>query len=257
MNVQNAFFTIQSIRQMNLNEAADDETLVVFDIDDTLTILRDPVFQRPNFTTHHRASIKEVFAGVAPEVEALAFTMPLLTTESDLIEADAPQYISSLQGRVRTIALTAAMGGSIEGASIEERRASELRRVGIDFSTSFPEITELAFAGFDQPVIGHPPLFNRGIILTNDNNKGEVLVQFLNNIAWRPKRIHFVDDRDEHLLKVQNALLAHFPTITFTGYHFQPQNAPYTNTTTEHFETQWGKVAVKAQEVFDAGNYFP
>jgi uncharacterized protein DUF2608 len=249
---------IFSISEIDIgNEANLDDCLVVFDIDDVLTVLDDPAFQRPNFKAHHSDSFKAVMAPLNKVEQALAFTMPLLTTPSKLIETDAPEFISSLQKRAKTIALTAAMGIEIDGESIEDRRGAELKRVGIDFSISFPEIPETAFPGFNPPVLGRDPLFKNGIILTNENDKGKVLEQFLKTISWKPRLICFVDDRKEHVTAVLESLKIHFPEICVRGYHFQPDRVPYSSAKQEDFKAKWEEVAQKAKELIVNNRYFP
>lgn len=141
------------------------------------------------------------------------------------------------------------MGGKIDGVFIEDRRHAELSRVGIDFSLSFPDVAEIVFTDFNAPVLGSYPLFKNGILLTNDNDKGEVLVRFLKILAWKPTLIVFVDDRIEHLLAVARALQLYYPEITFIGLHFQTDRVNYEDTNVEHFSAKWREHVKKAKEI--------
>ncbi len=242
--------SISSIKELEPHTLQIDQMLVVFDIDDTLTILNDPAFHRPNFKIHHAQTFNEIMTDLNGEEKLLAFTMPLLTTPSDLIEEETPQFISELQTRgIKTIALTAAAGGEIEGMSIEDRRINELSRVGIDFSRSFSDVSEIVFSGFNTPIFGRVPFFKNGVILTNENDKGVVLIEFLKNITWKPELILFVDDRAEHVYAVKKALAVSYPDIKFKGFHFQTEKAPYQNVHTEHFSKKWTELAQLAQEI--------
>ena len=242
--------SISSIGELEPHTLNIERVLVVFDIDDTLTILNDPAFHRPNFKTHHAQTFNEIMSNLTDEEKLLAFTMPLLTTASDLIEEETPQLIEGLQKRgIKTIALTAAAGGEIDGISIEDRRVSELSRVGIDFSSSFPEVSEIVFSGFNTPIFGRVPFFKNGVILTNENDKGVVLIEFLKNISWQPAYILFVDDRVEHVNAVKKALAVSFPDIKFIGFHFQTEKAPYRHIHVEHFSKTWTDHAKLAQEI--------
>ncbi len=246
---------IHSIKEMKSHTEEKENILVVFDIDDTLTILSDPAFHSTNFKIHHANAFKEMMSSLNPRERHLAFTMPLLTTASDLIEIDASQVIDELQNRgVKTIALTAAMGGEIEGVSIEDRRIAELNRVGIDFSRSFPDISEMIFSGFKAPMIGRGPFFKLGVILANENDKGDVLVAFLKNIEWKPDLILFVDDRIEHIHAVQRAIRDFYPEIECRGFHYQTDHVPYAKVESEQFSKQWADMAEKAIELLAKEN---
>lgn len=241
---------IHSIKKISHHTEGKKNVLAVFDIDDTLTILSDPVFHRPNFKTHHADAFKEIMSSLTPKQQLLAFTMPLLTTDSDLIELETSKFIQDLQSQgVKTIALTAAMGGTIEGFSIEDRRIAELKRVGIDFSSSFPEITEMEFVDFKPPLLGRRPLYKGGILLTNENDKGEVLVAFLKSIPWKPSLILFIDDRIEHIHAVKRAINIFHPEVEFKGFHYQTDGVPYCKTDIENFSKKWITLAEKAKEL--------
>ncbi len=243
--------TIHSIAEMDMFVKGNNQKLVAFDIDDTLTILSDPAFHRPNFKIHHATLFVKLMEPFSPEERMLAFTLPLLTTSGDLIEKEAPHFLAKLQKQknIKTVALTAAMGGKIDGVSIEDRRFAELKRVGIDFSFSFPNLAETVFIDFRTPLMGSLPLFKNGIIFTNENDKGEVLVKFLKTIPWKPDEIIFVDDRIEHLQAVEKALHLSFPEIAFTGLHFKTNPAVYKNTDAEQFSKVWLEHAKKAQQI--------
>lgn len=274
MNIQAPFFSdfnslsveeidkyiipIYSITELDLgHDTSPEDTAYGFDVDDVLTILGDPAFHRPNFKFHHLEAFDEVMGTLSKVEYAMAFTMPLLTTPSNLIETEAPQFISSLQKRAKTLAITAAMGVEIDGASLEERRASELVRVGIDFSSSFPEIPEFVLSGFKPPVLGRDPLFNKGILYTNESNKGKVTVEFFKAISWEPKNFGFVDDRIDHVRAVVGAMKNHFPKANVKGFHFQPTKVPYASARPEHFTAKWREVANRAKELVASKKYFP
>lgn len=242
--------SIHSITEICIDVERKDELLLVFDIDDTLTILSHPAFHRPNFSLHHASIFEEVMQPLTAEEKFLAFTLPLLTTSSNLIELETPEFLNNLQqAGVKIIALTAATGGSIGNSSIEDRRISELNRVGIDFSSSFPHLSELIFTNFPPPMMGSYPLFKNGVILANTYDKGEVLVQFLKTIEWKPVHVIFVDDRLSHVCSVEKSLNLHYPEVTFTGLHYNIDENSYETIDGDAFSQEWRAHASKAQEV--------
>jgi hypothetical protein len=241
---------IQSIKEIALYAENGSEVLVVFDIDDTLTILSEPAFQRPNFSFHHASTFKEILSGFSKREQALILAIPLLTTPSELIEIDTAEFIEKLQRKgIKTLALTAAPAGEIKGELVENRRIAELRRVGIDFSRSFAGFPEMTLPGFSAPDFGRDPLFKQGVILGNVNNKGDILVTFLKHIAYTPEKILFIDDRKEHLHTVEKALLSSFPETEFLGFHFQTEDSIYEQIDVENFKAKWDEVAMQSKEL--------
>lgn len=231
---------IDSIQELRAHTEESNNVLVVFDIDDTLTILEDPAFHRTNFRNHHAAAFLEILSTLSEKEVILTFSIPLLTTGSNLIEKETPEFIEKLhENGIRTIALTAAMGGEIDGVSIADRRIAELQRVGVDFSKSFPHLSEMVFSGFKAPLFGGHPLFKKGVILANDNDKGLVLAEFLKAIDWRPDLILFIDDRIDHIHAVKRAMEAFCPAIECKGFHYQTKHVPYEQIGREDFTKKW------------------
>jgi len=233
--------SICTITDVSFVEWEENQGLAVFDIDDTLTILNEPAFHRPNFKLHHAENFARIMEPLSTEERLLAFTLPLLTTAGDLLEIQTPQVIRNLQSKgVKTIALTAAMGGRIRDAFIEDRRISELNRVGIDFAPSFPDVQgTIFFTNFQAPIFGSYPLFKSGILFTNENDKGDVLVEFLKALSWTPRQIIFVDDRIDHLYAVEKALSLFNPEIQFKGFHFLTDPTCYQAIDAENFREKW------------------
>lgn len=244
-----AIHSIQSLTEMPLFEEESQNILAAFDIDDTLTVLQEPAFQRPNFKGHHAELFIQLTASLSPEEKHIAFTIPLLTTPGELVESHSPLVIQELQRKgVKTIALTAAPAGNYLGTPIEDRRIAELRRVGIDFSVSFPEMEETLFLHFKPPIWGSLPLYKEGVIFTNDIDKGLVLIEFLKTLSSLPKEIVFVDDRVEHLHTVERALQTYYPEIQFHGFHIQPNPSFYKETDAQNFKEKWMECIEWAKE---------
>lgn len=191
---------------------------------------------------------------LSPKEKVVTFTLPLLMTQGKLIESKSPSSIKKLQEiGVKTIGLTAAMGGEIDKVSIEKRRVEELKRVGIDFSNSF-ELPETIFSNFKKVIFGKPPVFKNGILFTNENDKGQVLVKFLKTIDWKPKQIVFIDDRLDHLQTVEKALSQYESAIEYMGLHFQTDPKCYQAIDAESFKERWTEVIRKTKEILSKEN---
>lgn len=237
---------ISSIQEVE----AEGNALVVFDIDDTLTILTEPAFHVTNYRGHHAADFKALMASLHPEIRYLAFSLPLFTTQADLIESHAPMIIRSIQQKgMKAIALSAAPGGKVGEHYIIDRRIHELKRVGIDFSLSFPEMAEMRLMNFPEPEYGSVPIYKNGVICANTFDKGLVLVEFLKSIDWEPDLIVFVDDRLDHVQAVEQALANFKPEIPFKGLHFQIDFQRYTTIDADHFYTKWMEVVEMGKEI--------
>jgi hypothetical protein len=91
-----AIHSIDSIYEICAYHDPNLKTLVAFDLDDTLVILGDPAFQRPNFKHHHAAAFNALIGSLTAEEKYLTFTLPLFGP-SQLIELDASRTLRRLQ----------------------------------------------------------------------------------------------------------------------------------------------------------------
>ena len=245
---------IHSIREVEHAMHEGSNVLVVFDIDDTLTILTEPAFQSPNFKVHHSAAFSSLMNSLNEELKFLAFSLPLIVSPSHLIEPHTPSIIESLQNKgARTIALTAAPAGDIGGVLLEDSRISELRRVGINFASSFPQVSEIFFTNFEAPSGGYT-LYKEGVLFANVIDKGAVLVEFLKSIDWQPDLIVFIDDRIDHVIAVEKALAAFRPETPYKGLHFQMDHGRYTTTDSENFRAKWDEMVEIGKKIASKGN---
>lgn len=150
-----------------LFEEVGPETLVVFDVDNVLTIPNHPAFQIPNWMKH-RELIRHYYGGLTEnEKEALS---NLMVTQNalQLIELSVPDLISNLSSRgVPVIALT----GLWSGGDLSRQRWGMLHSLGIEFKgkESWGEM-----ALFDQfPCYNSSyPLYFKGILFTNGQAVG-------------------------------------------------------------------------------------
>ncbi len=211
--------TLSDPRVLDTFRTADEDTLVVFDIDGTLT--DDPdggrclhhYFWKPEDATKEDvAFIAEAKAryeeykkakGVGV-VDDLRESSGLLKGNDLLIEpGTTDRLIRALQKRgVRVIAETA-MPAGVFGVIPSTRilRFEKLQKVGIDFSSAFPQ-EQIVFDRLNSE-LGDYPMFYKGILLTNGkNDKGPVLGEFLDRIGWRPSKVLFFDDRRTHVESV-------------------------------------------------------
>ncbi len=212
---------IYQVESLNvLQESVDADTLVVFDVDNVLIVPSEPAFQFPNIY-RHKALFKEIVATLSPEEFDALLNLTVLRFSSELLDGDTPRMISGWQREgVKTIALTAVWNGlGPEGQDLAERRRKILYEFGIDFSGAFADLTHVSFEHYEQD-FGPAPLFYEGILFSGrlDVDKGQLLVDFLQQIPYLPKRVVFVDDWRKNVDNMEAALQK--AGIEHIGYHY-------------------------------------
>jgi hypothetical protein len=191
----------------------DSQTLVMFDVDETLLIPEDAILQAGMHPTFDRYQ-EEVFGKEAGEYE---LSQILASMEFELVDQRSVALIRSLQQRhVRTIAFTRIPGGPLGILpSRADWRVAHLKKHGIDFRSAFPHLQELtvpAVAGEE------PAFFKHGVLFAGVREKGPVLVEFLAAIPWRPSKVLFLDDNRSQLESVETSLQG--SGIEFVGFHY-------------------------------------
>lgn len=201
---------------------ADENCLVMFDVDETLIVPSDPLLW---------SSAREIFKKikektldnpdiVSPATHQKGFFSGQIMSRLDyqLVDAKVLEIITDLQKRqIKTIAFTKMMTGPLGIIpSMQDWRIKQLLERGFNFSQAFPDIKLHIIP--ELPSSGKSALYTHGILFANDQHKGPVLVAFLEQIGWTPKKVIFVDDRLDYLETVEASLKD--TGIEFLGYHY-------------------------------------
>ena len=221
--------TTYNIRQINsfiqaadVLNSADENTLVLFDVDDTLIVHASVLFRPKTFNNDPSDRwLKELTSTVfANTKKPVHYYLSILESQEVrlLIEKSIIQTIASLQKRgVKVLALTALWTGAyFTIPSVPEWRFNQLKELGIDFSkTRFPDMifTELPA---DED---HFPMLYHGILCTIQASKGLVLTTFLDRVKWRPNQVIFFDDSMERVESVAREMQKR--RIPFQGYLYK------------------------------------
>lgn len=197
----------------------DEDTLVMFDVDETLITAEDCILRtssRPiseKYLNNILRDPKIVPPGKYPE--HYLHSKVLLQMRFQPVDARLPEIIRSLQqNNIKTIAFTKMEAGSYGILpSLADWRVAHLKQNQYDFSEAFPDIgaTDIGFflsRGY----------FKEGVLFSNKNEKGPVLISFLKHIKWRPKKIIFLDDRKDYHQSVEKAL--ENSKIEYVGLHY-------------------------------------
>ncbi len=203
----------------------DHNSLVIFDIDQTLLTSKD---ERYLITQNDKDSISiiidEYTNGCKADYNKLE-EHPIdyfIEAERVLMEEEYLDFIKEIKSRnTPIIALTQLKVGRCRNIeSLEEWRFVQLKNAGLDFSDSF-KMQKLEFKKF--PLFNQTyPIYYKGILMTNDVSKGNLLVEFLKEIekitAWKPNKIYFFDDKLHHNESVSTSLKNY--NISATCYHY-------------------------------------
>lgn len=226
-------------------DQADQESLVIFDIDLVLLIPAEPALQMPNMI-RHRETMTQHYKSHHPDVRAAILRLMISEFGQQLVEEGSVASLLKLQERgVPTMAFTA----SWTGGGLAEARWSHLANYQIDFSSLLPERERIVFDTYTEAAGGFPAYY-RGILFTNGDHpsKGELLLKFLDRVDCSPHHILFIDDRKENLDSVGEVLSERGVDHTLLWYrganHFQSKEV-----TAEEMARVWGGLVERAKEM--------
>ncbi len=198
----------ESSRMEDLLPHVTRETWVLIDADNTLfesslhlgsaqwrTHIRKKVLQQ-GFTKDEAESILDQF---------WLFVQHLIPVRS--VDLQTPSLISLLQeSKVVVLILTAR--DPIEQGHTQK----QIDSIQVHLFNDFPEKFTLSSS--------HPGLYDRGVIYCGDNPKDQALLSFFQHTGRIPKKIIFVDDKEEQVRKLESRLEnlgIEFVGIRFSG----------------------------------------
>jgi len=198
----------KNLSQVTQHIVQNKKTLIVFDIDNTLALPPEELGSEDWFSFKIQNYELEGF----PADIAFNKTLQLYNHIHSIIDLkkvqNAPQLINSLQKQnIPTIALTA--------RNLVQGTIRQLANLGIHLATIRLPAQHLSLP---TPNPKRPACYQSGIIFCNGNDKGSLLLHFLDTIAYKPERIIFVDDKLKNIESVKNA--AQQRNIDFVGLRY-------------------------------------
>lgn len=200
---------IDSILQVQEElQFADENTLIVFDMDDTLIAPKENMFyllfrDTKDFDISDIDFVKELLrkteeiASSKHDPNYFNKMTAAVFSKTDFVPVEEAtiEIVKKLQNRnVKVIALSSSNTGKFfEIESMQRWRLSNLNQVGLDFSNSF-NISEIVFKEIPPQFGLYPPVYYKGILCAAGNPKGKILSEFLGHIRWKPRKIIFFDD---------------------------------------------------------------
>lgn len=200
----------------------DQQSLVLFDVDETLIIPKDSILN-PNARGIWKLYAKETIEN--PEIvppgkydNDYLFSKVLFKIEYEVVDPKVIEIIRSLQRQgIKTCAFTKMFVGTFGVIpSMEDWRIAHLKKHQIDFSGAFPQFPELRI---DVSSTRIPSIFKQGVLCANKQDKGPVLAAFLKAIQLKPSQVIFIDNRLDYLQSVEAALQD--MRVEFIGFHYR------------------------------------
>jgi len=198
-NYKTQFYRLNSYNDVSAETIECPDTLVFFDVDDTLLWLPWPTFTWP-FRLRVLWNFPEfIHANRWEQIQSELWRQANFT----LIEPVVVKLIDDLKSRgCIVLGLTSMESGSYGViASMPEWRYESLAAFGITFTQKFGNHV---FRNFPLYRENYPMLY-KGILCANQQSKGKVLEAFLTQLDVRPKKIVSFDDDPSALQSIQDA----------------------------------------------------
>ena len=214
-----------------------ENSLVIFDIDDVLLTATDRVLRSP----HNYIWLGKYIDNNFSPSEALSLASNIWTSYKTMItDRLLPDILQKIQYKgIPIIALTAGWNGVLANRkNYCDDRIKCLKNMKIDFSQSFPQLTNIIFSTLEN--CSKNPSFKEGILFGCRLPKDRVLDAFLSLLGSKPDTILFIDDLRENLDDVHKYCLKN--EINFYGLHYngveKMDNTPL-DENVAHFQFQY------------------
>lgn len=202
------------------------DTLIMFDLDDVLTIPHEPY----NLSfPERRKHVKEIEKRIGEQEAKHYWSIILMNRKIKFVDNKIPIIFKYIEDhKISSIALTKCFThkyGKIQNS--HDWRISELKNLGIDFSKTSPFKGDYKITDIKQ-VNGRPsstPMIKNGVAFTARSDKGMILERIFKNYNYYPKKILFVDDKYKNLNSIEKLSKKYnikFEGILITKIHNQP-----------------------------------
>jgi len=182
----------------DLLKFADEETLVVCDVDDTLMeVISD--FGSDKWVTHeieklmkqHGWTRWQAYHEFTPQIHKA-----LMASKIRPVEPTTAETLYRLQKRgIKILGLTARY------TELAYPTLDQLYSIDIDFAANTVYHTDIEVPG------EFAAKFIEGVVFIGfKNNKGKTLLRFLDTIGYQPKKVVFIDDKSKHVQSVESAM---------------------------------------------------
>jgi len=196
---------VESDNLATVYKYVDEDTLVIFDIDNTMAVVSMDIEPWVWYKTKDLKKKGLSHEGAFQLVLSIFFLLTKYTTLIPL--SNSPDIVNDLQKKkIPVIALTN------RSIPVIERTIKRLKKINIDLTKNSLYDKDLEL---DLKYVGK---YSKGIIFTGSNDKGEQLFQFLKKINYTPKKIILLDDKVINVKSVEKAAKKH--NVEYVGIRF-------------------------------------
>ncbi|MCB1119070.1 MAG: DUF2608 domain-containing protein [Chlamydiia bacterium] len=226
-------------------------TLIVFTIDNTLTMPTQGAFQLPT-VKQYATWKKEIAKDWSLEMEKTVQLMVPLKTKLRLTETRTPDVLNALKGKkYPIIALLDSPDLDIsEAISPAKKLATQLAPLNLSFATTYSSQEEDVL-NQKMESKNKPSRIDEGILLTNmeKGGKAQALKTFIENLSFKPERVIVVDRDRTDLNTIELALKN--SSVEFVGllYSKADEVAPQTLSEKE-FNDAWETIELAARDAY-------
>lgn len=195
------FAKVIEIKRMDeIMEAITLDTLVVFDLDNTI-MESSQTLGSDQWFDHRVGQLKKIGFSTEDALKSAAKDWQSINAVGyvQLVERETPSIIAEIQDLgIPTLGLTARQ------ASFADHSLRQLRQLEVPLHRRTVSKDTITLPGHDVA------LFKRGLLSVGGNNKGTMLLSFLKRIGYTPRRIVFVDDKQKNVENVDEALTGNY-----------------------------------------------
>jgi hydroxymethylpyrimidine pyrophosphatase-like HAD family hydrolase len=199
-----------------LLEEADQDTLVIFDVDHVLIMPTDEYTL--NRHPYRKELWKEIEGRLSKEEMKTLYGLTASKAKWRLVDPDIIDIFTRLKERqIPSIALTSIYTGKFGNIEkLEDWRIKHLHDLGFDFVNLTPIKEEILLYELEEQ--DGVPMLKSGVILTAQIDKGKTLEYILRHNNYYPKTIIFIDDMLNNLESLER--LSSKLKIKFHGLHY-------------------------------------
>ncbi|MFM8454174.1 MAG: DUF2608 domain-containing protein [Gammaproteobacteria bacterium] len=198
----------------------DQDTLVIFDVDDVLMHADDQILKSKNADAC-KVLVKKLKQQVGKDKIQEVTSIILLTRKNSPVDPKMVSVIEDLQKRnIKVLALTNCATGKFGLIpNTEDWRIAELHKHGYYFDKSWKNLKDINLKPLMKVTNDANPIYKSGIVFVDQTGeKGPVLDAFLTYSANKPKKILFIDDKSKNLVSVEEFAKQH--NIEFIGIEY-------------------------------------
>lgn len=248
--------TISKVSDIDQSLINKENVIFIFDVDWVLSKSADPAFQYQNMVKY-RSVAKSIMKDFTIEQKDRFLSLMASSSKPVLVENEMPSFIQGIKDKnVPVVALTAICCKGEDEKCVKSWRYESLKELGIDFSKTDILESGKTFNYYPEH-LGCKPCYYNGIIFSNgshpENEKGKVLISFLEKANIKPRNVVFFDDRKSNLESTEKMLRSNYPKVSFYGYLYEGvKKGKAESISKKEFTAKWQALADKVKTPIDS-----